>query len=902
MFSRPSPSWLRQFTGLFTSARSSKAASRCPGRRARTFEVLERRTLLSVDILPSIGGAVYHDLTGNGLTADDALLSGVTVNLFRDGGNGVFDGKTLGGDDTFVRSATTDGNGQYHFDNLSVGNYWGQQLGAPGLVTSSATGVAKVSITSGDLQGVAGTTIDSFATTSQVVSDSFYGGKTVSSSDGTYVPAAGGTGVYSTLAAPEALGGQRALFVQRTTTSGSVALGANADTPGALEFDSGAASNGTFWVAWDGQNGTGQSVDPTGLGQTDLTNQGANTGIEISLGADHGGASVTLTVYSDASDWSTTTIPVPNTNDGSAAKTMFVPWTAFTTHATTPGGTTSTRPATAADFTQAGAVQLNINGASAVDGLVGPIVATGPQVLAQNFANVSQIDLALAKIGTPNPVVAGNQLTYTLTSTNLGPSDATGVTIVDTLPAGVTYVSSSGSGAASASGNTVTVTLGKLAMNATDTTQIVVTVNPSTTGTLTNNAVIRGNETDSNPLNNKAQCTNTVDPQVDLAIAKVGTPNPVVAGNKLTYTLTSTNNGPSDATGVSVVDTLPAGVTYVSSSGSGTVSASGNTVNVALGNLAAGASDTTQIVVTVNSATTGTLTNTAVISGDQPDTNPLNNTAQCPTTVNPQVDLAITKTGAPNPVVAGNQLTYTLTSTNNGPSDATGVTIVDTLPAGVTYVSSSGSGSASASGGTVNVTLGNLAVGATETTQIVVTVNSATTGTLTNTAVISSKQTDTNPLNNNAQCTNTVDVPIKVFDTYDLGVNKSGPATVTTGTTMTYTLVVHNYSTGADTAILLTDPLPAGETFVSASGAAYTLPTAQEVQFNLGSMAAQAVETVTVTVRVTAPGGTTLVNKAAVHGDHDAQDPQTNNTSTVQTLVYAAPVPTFNKGWFTYSG
>ena len=154
----------------------------------------------------------------------------------------------------------------------------------------------------------------------------------------------------------------------------------------------------------------------------------------------------------------------------------------------------------------------------------------------------------------------GNQLTYTLTSTNNGPSNATGVTIVDTLPAGVTFVSSSGAGNATASGNTVKVALGNLAASATDTTQIVVTVNPSTIGTLTNTAVISGKETETNPSNNTATCTNTVVPQVDLSLTKIGTPEPVKVGNQLTYTLTLTNHGPSNATGVTIVDTLPAGV------------------------------------------------------------------------------------------------------------------------------------------------------------------------------------------------------------------------------------------------------------------------------------------------------------------------------------------------------
>ena len=250
--------------------------------------------------------------------------------------------------------------------------------------------------------------------------------------------------------------------------------------------------------------------------------------------------------------------------------------------------------------------------------------------------------------------------------------------------------------------------------------------------------------------------------------------------------------------------------------------------------------------MTVNPSTTGTLTNTAVISGNETETNPSNNTAMCTNTVECRSTWQLPRSARRNQLRRWNQLTYTLTSTNHGPSNATGVTIVDTLPAGVTYVSTSGAGTATAAGNTITVALGNLAASATDSTQIVVTVNPSTTGTLTNTAVISGNEAETNSSNNIATCMNTVDVPVKPLDTYDLAVNKSGPATVTTGTTMTYTLVVHNYSTATETAILLTDTLPAGETFVSASGAAYTLPGSQEVVFNLGAMAAQAIDTVSI--------------------------------------------------------
>ena len=238
--------------------------------------------------------------------------------------------------------------------------------------------------------------------------------------------------------------------------------------------------------------------------------------------------------------------------------------------------------------------------------------------------------------------------------------------------------------------------------------------------------------------------------EADLAIVKTATPSPVDAGNTLTYTFTATNNGPCNATGVKISDTLPSDVTYVSATPSqGTASIAGGVLTVSLGNLADGATATTTVVVTVNSSASGTIPNTATIAGNENDPNMANNTSTVQTPVTADADLAIVKTATPSPVNAGNTLTYTFTATNNGPSNATGVKISDTLPSDVTYVSATPSqGTASIAGGVLTVSLGNLADGATATTTVVVTVNSSASGTIPNTATIAGNENDPNMANN----------------------------------------------------------------------------------------------------------------------------------------------------------
>lgn len=118
-------------------------------------------------------------------------------------------------------------------------------------------------------------------------------------------------------------------------------------------------------------------------------------------------------------------------------------------------------------------------------------------------------------------------------------------------------------------------------------------------------------------------------------------------------------------------------------------------------------------------------------------------------------DLAVSKTDSPDPVFAGSPLTYTVTMTNNGPDRATGVTLTDTLPAGVTFVSAvSTQGSCTEAAGVVTCTIGNMANGATVTVAIVVTPTGP--GVITNTAVVAGTETDPNTANNNTTAQTTV--------------------------------------------------------------------------------------------------------------------------------------------------
>src|SRR5262249_5039551 len=128
--------------------------------------------------------------------------------------------------------------------------------------------------------------------------------------------------------------------------------------------------------------------------------------------------------------------------------------------------------------------------------------------------------------------------------------------------------------------------------------------------------------------------------------------------------------------------------------------------------VAVGAAPAITITVTAPAAG-GAIVNNVAVAASEADTNLANNAASATTTVTPIADLSITKTDGPDPVNAGANLTYTINASNAGPSPAANVTVTDTLPAGVSFVSATGTGWACGNaGGTVTCTRAAMPTGA----------------------------------------------------------------------------------------------------------------------------------------------------------------------------------------------
>ncbi len=428
---------------------------------------------------------------------------------------------------------------------------------------------------------------------------------------------------------------------------------------------------------------------------------------------------------------------------------------------------------------------------------------------------VDEADLGISKSGSPDIVIAGELLTYTLTISNSGLVSATNVVVTDTLPVSLTVANVSTSlGEVCSESPPIVCQLGTMEVAATVWLTIETTVDTDASGILHNMAQVGSDATESNTINNTYLLDTTVNGSADLAITKSDEPDPTSAGGNVTFTLTILNNGPSDAVDVVVTDTLPISTTLVEATPSqGPSCTEGDTVTCNLGPLSVGNEATVIIEVFVDEAFAGLLQNDAEVSSSTPDPESGNNATSEDTAVDPIVDLSISKSSDPETAIAGEDLTYHLMVTNNGLFPATNVLVTDTLPVATSIITATASqGSGCSLGNVVTCTLGTLAAGASAPITIEVTVDSSALGTLDNRAETSTDTPESDDTNNDAEISTTVNTSV------DLSIGKvADPDPAVAGGLLTYNIVINNEGPSDAAEVTITDTLPLSTTFVSAS-------------------------------------------------------------------------------------
>jgi large repetitive protein len=463
-------------------------------------------------------------------------------------------------------------------------------------------------------------------------------------------------------------------------------------------------------------------------------------------------------------------------------------------------------------------------------------------------------NLQFHKSVSPATVPAGDVLTYTMEIVNAGPATAANVVLSDTLDTLINNgVGPTGKGfidativAGSATGGSCSTTAPVANVRAlscsftsvpvctagSNCPVVTVHVRPGGDGgTRVNNADAVSNTTaDPDYSDNGDSASNQVDARADVSVSKTATPSPAIAGQTLTYVITARNAGPSRAQTVGVTDALPLDVTFVSAAPSGggsctttpvvgaTINAGNRTLACGWGSIANAAQQTVTVKVRPNTITRGTtLTNGVTVDTTTTETDTTNNSASVDTPVSvPALDLLANISDSPDPVAVGDLVTYTLTVTNNGPSFAENVRLIDALPASkLSFVSLSSPAGAScttpavgATGGNVDCQLGGLAANAS--LQVTVQMKGEAKGTDTSTLIVSSDETVAgfdSQMGNNSVTEQTTVRPKADMEV----VSKTAvPGTVGLRETFDYQISITNHGPGVGDNVQVADSLPAG--------------------------------------------------------------------------------------------
>ena len=340
-------------------------------------------------------------------------------------------------------------------------------------------------------------------------------------------------------------------------------------------------------------------------------------------------------------------------------------------------------------------------------------------------------DLSLSKsVSDTNPNI-GDSITFTIDLTNNGPNDATNVSIQDIVPVGYTVNATSISNGGSITGNTITWNLATVT-NGTTALTYEVSVNAPTGATdeYKNIAQVTASDQidpDSTPNNDDGDQSEddedtvdnvtitTVDLSLDKQLAPTSSSSPNI-GEEVTFEITVTNAGTDTATGIVIEDYIPIGLNVDASSISNGGTYAGNTITWVINSITPG-DIILSYSVSINEPTGATdeYKNVAQVTRTNEldvDSTPDNYDANTPneddeseyTLTNPITDIAINKTASITTAAVGDQIVFTINTTNLGTIEATNIEVEEIIPNGFEFVSQN------TTHGTYDYTIGSWAI------------------------------------------------------------------------------------------------------------------------------------------------------------------------------------------------
>ena len=437
--------------------------------------------------------------------------------------------------------------------------------------------------------------------------------------------------------------------------------------------------------------------------------------------------------------------------------------------------------------------------------------------------------IKLTKTVDKDVVEAGENVNFTISVTNTGASLAQGLRLTDVLPTGLI-----GQGLLESF---------DLKPSETKTFQVAATVTNNASGVITNTAKVTWNGQEFT-----APASVRVLEPGQLKLTKTVDKDVVQSGDAVNFSLTVTNTGSSTARGIELVDVLPVGL-------------NGQNLNQTF-DLKAGESKTFAVPVTVADNASGSITNTANLSW-----NGAKQQASASVRVLEPANLKLTKTADRSSAQPGEKVNFTITVVNTGATRASNIQLSDVLPAGLN--------------GENLFESFNLEPGQSRAFTVVTTTSNNAVGELENVATVKWNGT-----------TQTANAKVQVNPIIDLAITKRvDQSQVNIGDTVLYTITASNNGPSAATGVSLSDDLPAGLEYISATSSQGTVSASNDtVTANIGTLSVGATVTITVTAKATLEGK--IVNTATVKG-LETETTLVNNSAqaSLEVLKPVPPIP-----------